>query len=187
MKKLILAGSIIILSSLKLFSQETFKTIQLCHDVSGSGLGENISIGFGFSKGNHLLSMNANFQKKKVNLSGVNLNYKYIVYKGEDEKTELFFSGNVTVHAKAYLSENSIRIERLCNPENTENYKSLSLNVFESYIGVGLKFNHTTKISTIYNIGYGGYTTLNKNFNYNMYRRKSGQALQFQFTLMYRI
>lgn len=187
MKNLILISGILFLSVLNSFSQKAVKTLQLSHEVSGSGLGQNISIGAGISKANHLLSFNIIIQKKKVNLSGVNVNYKYIVCKSENEKTELFFSINTAMQARAYLSDKSLRIEQLCNPEQNNNYKTMSLNVFESYAGFGVRLNHTSKISTLYNIGYGGYTTLNKNYDYKMYRQKSAQSLQFQFTLLYKI
>jgi len=180
-------SGILILSTLNLFSQSSYKLLQLSHDVSGSGLGENISIGVGIAKDCQLISINAVFQKKKVNLSGINVNYKYIVCKSENEKTELFFSINTALQARAYLSDKSLRIEQQCNPEQNKNYESLSMSVFESYAGFGLKFIHTEKISTSYSIGYGGYTTLNKTYDYKMYRQKSAQSLQFQFTMNYRI
>lgn len=185
--KTLTIGILFVLSSLTSFSQNAFKTFQINHDLSGNGLGKNISIGVGIGKGNSLLSFNINFQKKRLHLSGINLNYKHTVLKSENEKMELFFSANATIHTRAYLSDKSARIEQLCNPEKDQKYKSLSLTVYESYIGFGLKFNHTDKISTSYNVGFGGYTTLNKNYDYKMYRQKSAQSAQLQFTIMYRI
>ena len=181
--KIILISIILIISTLYSFSQNPFKTFEISHDVTGSGLGENICISTGLEKNESTLSFGANFQKKKFNLSGFQVNYRYTVAK--NEKLELYFSGNLTVHALAYLSKGSVRLEEIYQPELSYNYNTLNLNVIESYVGFGLKFNHSPKVSTSFNMGFGAYETLNEKYDFKMNREKSAVAMQVRLILIY--
>ncbi len=181
--KIMVVCLLLITSVLNSSAQKTVKAIEVSSGVTGSGLGGNIFAGMSLTQGNSSLSFGANFQRQKFHLSGMQLNYRYTVACSENKKVELFFYGNLLIHSSAYLSQRSIRTEQTCRPEEVNNYSKLSLKVIETYAGFGLKLNHTKRISTISDIGVGGFETLNKNYDIRMYRQKSGLALQFRLTL----
>ncbi len=183
--KTVLVSILFTLSFFNSSAQKINKAIELASDVTGSGLGGNIYIGATLSHGNSAYSFGVNLQQKKINLSGIQLNYRYTVAHSENEKTELFFLGNVTCHANANVSDRSVKIEKMCRPEEVENYDALSLKVIESYVGFGLKYNLTQRFSTICSIGVGGYETLNNDYDLKMYRPKSALSLRFKIGLAY--
>ncbi len=166
-------------------AQKISKAVEIASDVTGSGLGANINIGTTLGMGNSVLNFGANFQRKKFNLSGIQITYRYTVGRSDNEKTELFFLGNMTLHTAATISNNSIKIEEKCRPEVSNDYNALTLKVIESYVGFGLKHNFTRKISTIGSIGVGGYETLNNDYDRKMYRPKSGLSLRFRIGIAY--
>jgi len=181
----IMLVSVFFSSALNSIAQKISKAVEISTDVTGSGLGTNISVGTTLSKGNSAFTLGASFQRKKFNLSGIQVTYRYAVAYTENEKTELFFLANVALHVGANISNKSIRTEQMCRPEASNNYNDLSLNVIESYIGFGLKYNFTQRLSAIGSIGAGGYETLNKDYDLKMYRPKSALSLRFRVGLAY--
>lgn len=181
--KFVLISIILINSTVNVSAQKSF---EIASDVSGSGLGGNVCPSIAFSHNKSTFSIGANFQRKKFNLSGIQANYRYTVCGSGNERVELFFSGNLTVHTSAYICQRLVKIEQSYqHTEPTYNYAALSLKVIETYIGFGLKFNHTKKISTVFNTGFGGFWTINKNYDRKMYREKSAPALQLRVALIY--
>jgi len=184
--KTILITIVLINFTINASAQLVFKSFEISSDVSGSGLGTNVCPSIAFSHNESTFSVGANFQRNKFNLSGIQLNYRYILCKSGNERIELFFSGNLTVHTSAHLSRRLVKIEQSYKSvQPLYNYGALCLKVIESYVGFGLKFNHTKKISTAFNTGFGGFGTIHKNYDRKMCREKSAPALQLRVALIY--
>ncbi|MBI3519708.1 MAG: hypothetical protein HY062_10170 [Bacteroidetes bacterium] len=183
----ILLSLLMALSAYRSVAQKNTRSIELNHNITGSGLGENIGLGMGFNNGDNTLFLGVNFQRKNANLSGIQASYRYIIGATENEKLQLYFSCGLIYHNSAFMSQRSIQIEQQCKPEEGHHYESLSFKVIESYSALGLKLNHSKKISTTYSAGFGAYETLNKNYDKRMYRQKCAPALQFQFALVYHL
>jgi hypothetical protein len=171
--------------SLDCSAQDPFLSFQIARDISGSGLGGNVcpSISLTFNK--NTISVGPNFQRKKMNFSGIQANYRYSVATNYNEKLELYFSGNFTVQTSAYMSHENVEIEKSCHSDGTINYAELRYKVIEGYAGIGLKVNPTKNLSTGFSAGLGVFNTLNKNYDREMYRQKSGFVLQTRFVLIY--
>ena len=91
------------------------------------------------------------------------------------------------MHSSARMSDSYIDIEKSCNSENIYNYDVLRFKVIETYTGVGLKINPTKNFSTSFSVEMGGFNTLDKNYNKEMYREKAAVAMRFNFSLVYRL
>jgi hypothetical protein len=183
--KIMIVSIILVTSSLNSLAQKTIKAIEVSSDVTGSGLGGNIFAGMSLTHGNSSWGFGANFQRQKFNFSGMQLNYRHTAWCNENKNVELFFYGNLLIHTSAFLSQKSVKMEEAYRPEEECNYNKLSFKVIEAYAGFGTKFNHTKRLSTVCNLGFGGFETLNKNYNIKMHREKSGLGLQLRFALLF--
>jgi hypothetical protein len=183
--KTVLISAMLIASTLDSSAQNPFLSFQIARDISGSGLGGNVcpSISLNFNKST--ISLGPNFQRRKMNFSGIQANYRYSVATNYNEKLELYFSGNFTVQTSAYMSKGNVEIEKSCHSEGVINYAELRYKVIEGYAGIGLKVNPTKNLSAGFSAGLGVFDTLNKNYDREMYRQKSGFVLQTRFVLIY--
>ncbi|MES2515776.1 MAG: hypothetical protein V4580_16605 [Bacteroidota bacterium] len=182
--KLILVSALISAAS-STVAQKANGAIELASDVTGSGLGANLYVGATFIKGSSAISVGANLQRQKCNLSGMQMTYRYTVGHSENEKIELFFLGNITAHSAANMSKRCIHTEQICSKERSIDYNTLSLKVIESYIGFGIKYNLTQRLHVICSIGAGGYKTLNDDYDRKFYRPKSALGLRFRAGIAY--
>lgn len=100
---------------------------------------------------------------------------------------DLYFLGTFAGHSSAYMSRGNIEIEKRAGSKETpsDSYEHMKLQVMEAYAGVGLNFKHFKPIHAGASISIGGFNTLNKDYNKEMYRDKIAMALQFQFQLCY--
>lgn len=180
---------LIILSSLicndDLFAQKPAFSFQITSSYSGNGLGANVCPSISLTKKSTTISIGPNFQKRRFNCSGVQLNMMRTVASSYNDNFELFFSGNITFQNSAYLSRAIVDIEEKSVREDRINFNEIKLSVLESYAGFGLRFYPSKSFSTSFNIGVGGYNTLNNNYDREMFRQKSSIALQFQLCLSY--
>lgn len=174
-----------LLTSLNTYSGNPFLSLQVARDVSGSGLGSNFLPSLALTNNKSTFSIGPNFQSKKNNFSGMQLNYRYSAATNSNGKLELYFSGNFTIHSSAFMSAENADIEQASHPEETYNYSEMRLKVIEGYAGIGLKINPVKRISIGLGAGLGMFDTLNKDYDKEMYRQKSSLALQLKCVLIY--
>lgn len=177
--------TILLVSGLLVKSQNAFLSLQITRDVSGSGLGGNVCPNMALNFKKHTLSIGPNFQRRKMNFSGMQFSYRYSAAKGSNGKLELFFSGTVIKHSSAFMSKGNIEIEKTSDAEVTRTCENMKLNVIECYAGIGLKVNLTHRLNVAGSSGIGMYHTCNKDYNENMYRQKSGAVMQLRLLLIY--
>jgi hypothetical protein len=185
LKKIIITSMMLMGANLNSFSQKTILSFELGRDLSGNGLGGNVCPALAVTNQKFTLSIGPNFQRKKMNISGIQTNFRYAVAKNYSEKIELFFSGNITYHSNAMMSARYVDIEQSSNPEQTIDFGALRYRVIESYAGVGLKINPIKQLGAYFNLGIGGFNTLDNNYNREMYREKAACALQLRMALIY--
>lgn len=185
--KLGIIGFILITLTIKSSAQNSFLSFQVSRDVSGSGLGGNVCPSLMFTKNQHTFIVGPNFQRKRMNYSGMQSSYRYTVAKNYNKKKELFIVGSILMHSSARMSDTYIEIEKSCNSESTYNYDVLRFKVVETYAGIGLKINPTKNFSTLFSVGMGGFNTLNKDYNKEMYREKSAVAMRLNFSIIYKL
>jgi hypothetical protein len=178
---------ILMTASLSGSAQNAFLSLQIARDISGSGLGGNVCPNIAFTYKKHTLGAGPNFQRRKMNYSGMQYNYRYSVAKNKNEKLELYFSGNVIMHNAAYMSKGNIEIEEGCHKETKGKYDDKTFKVFEAYAGIGLKVNFTKNLNAACSSGIGMYHTCNKDYDMNMYRQKQATVLQLRLVLIYNI
>ncbi len=162
-------------------------SFQVFRNLTGSGLGGNVSPSLGLTLNKSTLTIGPSFQRRKMNCSGVEANYMYAITSSYCKKIDLYFLGTFAGHSSAFLSRGNIEIEkRTGSKEQTDvNYEEMKLKVVEGYLGVGLNFKHLKPVNAGASISLGGFDTLNKNYNREMYRDKIAMALQFQFQISY--
>lgn len=173
------------LFSMDSFAQAPFVSFQIARDITGSGLGGNVCPSIALTHNKSTLSIGPNFQRKKMNCSGAQVNYRYSIAKSYNEKREIYFSGNFTFHTSARMSSCYVDIEKSSRPEATYNYDELRLKVIEGYAGIGFKINPTERFSTGFSTGMGMFNTLNKNYDREMFREKAALVMQFRVVLIY--
>ena len=183
--KIVLISVTLIASSLDSSAQNPFLSFQIARDASGSGLGGNVCPSIALTYNKNTFSIGPNFQRRKLNFSGAQLNYRYSVATNANGKLEMYFSGNFTVQTSARMSAAYIDIEKSSHPEGKVNYDELRFKVIEGYAGIGLKINPTKNFSTAFSSGLGVFDTLDKNYDREMYRQKSAFVLQVRFVLIY--
>ncbi|HEY0031047.1 MAG TPA: hypothetical protein VGC65_09835 [Bacteroidia bacterium] len=171
--------------SLNSFAQTPYLSLIVARDVTGSGLGGNVCPSLSLTFNKNTISVGPNFQRRKLNFSGFQANYRYAMASTYNKKFDLYFSGNITLHQAAYMSRTNIEIEKSCNEEGARNYEELQFQVIEGYAGLGLKYNPTKNLSAGFGAGLGMFDTLNDDYNKEMYREKSSVALQLRFILAY--
>lgn len=168
------------------FSQIYTDAIKTSVSLSNNGLGNYISVGYARLQNKNLYDLEINIQTEKINFSGIQTNYKRIISLENDENLKLFFYGNLTYHHSSYLSNNSIRYERY-KENKSSNYQYQKFRVIESYIGFGLMLQHNDISNSIVSVGMGGFETIDKNYNYKMYRQKQGPSIQFQYSCYFNL
>lgn len=178
-------GFILITLTIKSSAQNAFLSFQVSRDASGSGLGGNICPALMFTNNQSTFIIGPNFQRKRMNYSGMQSSYRYSVAKNYNNKKELFIVGSLLVHSSARMADSYIEIEKSGNSENTYNYHVLRFKVIESYAGIGFKINPTKNFNTLISVEMGGFNTLDKNYNKEMYREKASVAMRLNFSLVY--
>jgi len=176
---------LLISSSVDLQAKDPYLSFLVSRDVSGSGLGGNVCPAFSLTNNKCTFSIGPNFQRKHMNLSGMQANFRYAVAANYSGKVELFFSGTLALHAAAHLSPGNIELEKSCHEDEVIDLEQPDFQVIECYGGIGLKINPVKKINVAFNTGFGMYNTLNKDYDREMYREKSTVALQLRFILIY--
>lgn len=183
--KIFIISALIVLSNLKSFGQVKFLSFQLNADKTGNGCIGNVSPALAFTYNNSSFSIGANFQREKMNLSGFQTSYSYVVAKNYNEKLELFLYGSLTYQNSAYMTHQNFEIEKASRPEENLNYENFRFKVIEGYTGFGLKINPVNNFNVAFKSGLGAYNTLCKGYNNEMFRCKSGVVLQVQMSLIY--
>lgn len=183
--KIIWLGILLVALTKGTSAQNTSISFQIARDITGSGLGGNVCPSFSLNHKKNTFSIGPNFQRKRLNFSGIQANYSFTAASNYNNRFELYFSGNLTIHTSARMSCGNIEIEKSCHREGTIDYEAMRLNVIEGYAGIGLKFNATKKLSTGFNAGLGMFDTLNENYDREMYREKISAALQLGFVVIY--
>lgn len=166
-------------------AQTPFVSFQATRDITGSGLGGNVTPSIVVTKNNSSFGIGPNFQRKRMNYSGLQASYRYVVAANYTGKRELFLAGNLLYHSSARMSEAYIDIEKSSRIEDEIDYNALRFKVIESYVGFGLKINPTKKFSTCFGLGMGAFNTLNKDYDREMFREKAGMSLQLNVSLIY--
>jgi hypothetical protein len=179
--------SILLLVNLSSKAQNNFVSFQISSNVSGSGLGGNVCPSVSFTNNHSTIGIGPNFQRSRMNYSGMQMFYRYSVAKNANERLELFFSGNLAFHTSAYLSKSNVDIEERCNPEIKSKAGEMQLKVVEYYTNIGLKINANKYFNVALSSGIGAYNTLDKNYDTNMYRQKNAVVLQIKLSLIYNI
>lgn len=183
--KMLLMSAIFIAPKMNAQSDASYLSFQVSRDVTGSGLGGNVCPELALTYKQSTFSVGPNFQRKRMNLSGIQTNYRYSVVKSYNGKKEIFFCGNVTFQKSARMADSYIAIEKFNNSESTYDYNALRLKVIESYAGLGLKLNPTKQFSTFISVGIGMFDTMSKNYNKEMFREKSAVSMRMNFSLVY--
>ena len=179
--------SILLVSGFTAVAQNNFLSVQIGSDLSGDGLGCNVSPSIAFTRNHQTLSIGPNFQRDRMNFSGTKISYRYSVAKNENEKLELFFTGHLNFLTNAYMSKSLVEIEEYSNPEVKSEVGEMQFKVLEFYTGIGLKINPIKHLNVALNVGIGPYSTLNKDYNKNMYREKNALVMQMGLNLIYNI
>ena len=183
--KMLLLVAIFIAPKMNAQTSYQYASLQLSSDITGSGLGGNVCPSVALTLNKSTFSIGPNFQRKRMNFSGFQTNYRYSVAKNDNGKREIFFYGNITFHNSARMADSYIKIEESCDSENPFDYESMRLKVLESYVGLGIKLNPSKQFSTFFRVGMGVFDTMNKNYNREMYREKSGVVIQLNVSVVY--
>lgn len=183
--KIFITCLLISFCSIKSFGQNRSLSFEIASEKTGNGCGGNIAPSLSFSYHKSTFILGPNFQRKRMNFSGVQLNYRFSVVKSYNEKKEIFLTGNLTYHTSAYMSDSNVEIEKSSHKEEHFKYDELRFKVIEGYAGFGLKLNPTKNFSTAFSSGLGVYNTLDKNYDREMFREKTALVLQVRFTLIY--
>lgn len=168
-------------------AQLPYLSVQVTRDITGSGLGGNVNPTIAICKNRHSISIGPNFQRKRMNLSGIQMNYRYMLGQSLNQRFGIYSSANLTYHHAARMSEGYIEIEKSCNKENPCDYTKLRLEVIESYAGFGIQYNSKLNLSARAGIGIGMFYTMNKDYDREMFREKQSMALRMNISLIYNI
>lgn len=183
--KIVLISVTLVTSLVKSYAENPYVSFLIMRDITGSGLGGNICPSISLTHNRSSFSIGPNFQRKNLNSSGIQLNYKYSVAKNYTEMIELYFYGNLMVHTAAYTGTTRIETEKSTYTGGTASYEYIKLKVIEGYGGLGLQINLSNYFSVASSIGLGMYNTLNANCYAEKCREKSATCLQLQFSLIY--
>jgi hypothetical protein len=183
--KTVVTGLAFLAFSTDASAQKSNFSFRIGRDISGNGLGGNICPSIALTKNKSTYSIGPNFQRRKMNLTGAQANYSYSVATNYNQKLELYFSGSFTFQTSAYMSKENIELEKSCHKEGPTDYDNLRFNVIEGYGGIGLRFNPAKTFSVGFTSGLGVFDTLNKNYDREMYRGKSGFVLRLRVVLIY--
>lgn len=182
---LLLVGMLI--NGLSVLGQNPFASFELNSNVSGNGLGGNVCPSVALTYNKTTISVGPNFQTRRMNFSGAHLDYKYAVAASNSGRVELYFLGNCSYNSSAHLSHTNIDVESYNHPEGTVDYSQLKINVIEGYTGFGLRVNTGKNFSTTFGTALGMYHTLDKNYDTELCRQRSGLVLQLQLGLVYNL
>ena len=188
--KLILIAVMLITSTL--LSQEKPRFGLVLNTITtGNGHGLIFSPGIMVSKGNSLLSLEMNIQKRQGNITGSQLNYEYSIYNGtsptnvycDRDLFDVFLYVNARYNQNQLLGENQIRVEKRVEPESSVKFENIKLNTAEMYVGFGVRTKITKHLKWVNSIGIGGYTTLNNSTV--LYRENSSICLSLKTGISY--
>ena len=136
--------------------------------ISGAGFGTMYTPGLFYQKNDCKIELGMNVQKRKLNVSGMQVNFEYTLFddsKGCYEESlagdiELFVFSTIKYNSNAYLSTSVIKKEKMINKDDKIPYENLKYTAIEGYVGVGLKIKLTENLKYNNSIGFGGWTTL---------------------------
>ncbi|MCC6448690.1 MAG: hypothetical protein IT215_08400 [Chitinophagaceae bacterium] len=183
--KTLIVCTLMLISYIASFGQTKYISFQIARGKTGNGCIGNVFPSLAFTYNNSTFSVGPNFQREKMNFSGIQTDYRYAVAKNYNEKLELFFYANFTYHNSAYITRQNFDIEKSSQPEQNLDYNDFRFKVVEGYGGFGLKINPIKKLNVAMRTGLGVYDTLKKDYNKEMLRCKSGVVLQVQISLIY--
>lgn len=162
-------------------------SLRLTNKISGGGLGSSYSPELVFNFNRSSISLGANIQKRKTNLSGINAEYQYYTGK-QSEKVNVFFYGDAQYHHSAILGKSSCNLEERVSDDLFNNHAAMNFRVVEAYGGFGLRINHNSLFSSQFSIGTGMYHTLDRNYNdLKLYRDKTAMVLQLKWSVTYNL
>jgi hypothetical protein len=182
-KKVILI--LILISGFTMKAQNTYVSFEVGRDISGSGLGGNVCPAISLTHKKSTFAAGLNFQRRKMNLSGYQLSYRYALATSANEKFEFFLTGNFTYHISAYLGKGNAQIEESCHKEQPDIYENMKLKVVESHAGFGLMYDPVKCMSLGFSVGLGMFNTLDKQYDREMYREKSAVSLRLKIMARY--
>jgi hypothetical protein len=172
-------------SCIKMNAQGKYLSVTIGRDVTGSGLGGNVCPSLSFTSGKNSFSLGANFQRRNMNFSGYQFNYRYAVATSRNEKFQLYVAGNLTYHFSAYLSRVNAEVEQSCHRESRIVYDEMRLKVIECYAGFGLRYYPVKRLAVGMSTGVGMFNTINADYDREMYRDKAAPSLQLRAILSY--
>lgn len=148
--------------------------ISLISQVCSNGYGTQYLPTIFYKQGRKTYSIAPTIQKKKLNLSGLQINYEYALTGADvkfnnDYQLELFVFVTLAYHKGAILGKNTERTERTMNYALAENNISkLRFSSTETYVGFGLKLPILKKFKWSSSIGFGYFQSINhpKNLYY---------------------
>ena len=187
----ILALSILI--STKMFSQNKKSGfgISTSSSISGAGFGTMYTPGIYYQFNKTKIELGLNIQKRKLNTSGAQINFEYLLF--NDEKgcyndglmgnIELYSFATIRYNSSAYLSKGQVGREKKINPDNNVRYDNLKLSAIEGYAGFGVKIKLVDNLKWNNSIGFGGWQTLSG--GNNLYREQSSVSLTLGSSLSY--
>jgi hypothetical protein len=192
MKKTIFTCSLLLLTLLFCQNNKAFNPgpgysgIAFSSDISGSCHGTNLAAMVFLSKGNSTLYVGPNFQKRKMNLSGVQCYYQCTFSPKGYNGIQPFVFGSGIYHQSAFLGKGYVKLGDCGNGENTVDCGAVKLKTVEAYTGFGIKIQHNEHISTSWSIGAGMYNTLSNYAKYDyMMREKSSASLILKCLINY--
>lgn len=165
--------------------------ISATSSISSDGFGTMYTPGVFYQKNNCKIELGMNVQKRKLNISGMQVNFEYTLF--DDSKgcyegslagdMELFAFSTIKYSSRAYLSTSQIKIEKMIGKDSNILYEDLKYTAVEGYVGLGLKVKLSNKLKFNNSIGLGGWKTLEG--ENCLYRNYDGVSISLTTGLSY--
>lgn len=164
----IVALSLLVSTNAVSQTKKTHFGVSASSSLSGAGFGTMYTPGVYYKTDKTKIELGLNIQKRKFNMSGMQVNFEYILF--DDQKgcyndglmgdLELFSFATVRYNSSAYLSKGQIGREKKINPDNNRSFDNLKFSAIEGYVGLGLKIRVVDNLKWSNSIGFGGWKTL---------------------------
>ena len=138
-------------------SGNRFSGFSLQTSLAGSGIGGGLQLTADLESGNSVFSLGPVIQISRGNISGAQFQYRYYINNNLNRRATLFFFGSAQYNRAAFLSNGTIDREKMIFPESGFDYAKMRISAMELYGGFGIKYAHTSFLSSTWNIGTGAY------------------------------
>lgn len=162
------------------FCQESYSNqkahfgIEISSTITANGYGIQYSPMISYKGERSSCYFGPMIQKQKMNLSGVQFNYDYVIVGNNVQGIEMYNSNlevflfcTTAYNKNAILGKRALQEEGMANDKYSGDFSKLRFQSVEAHAGMGLKITLFNNLQWINCIGVGGYTSFN--FPNNLY------------------